>query len=42
MLLRDQSRRQNLGIAARDTIVDRLSLVQQAEHLARIYRECAT
>ena len=42
MLLRDQSRRQNLGIAARDTIVDRLSLVQQAEHLARIYRERAT
>ncbi len=41
MLLRDEGRRQNLGIAARDTIVDRLSLAQQAEHLARIYRECA-
>lgn len=41
MLLRDESRRQTMGLAARDTIVDRLTLTQQAEALARIYRECA-
>ena len=41
MLLRDEPRRNNLGIAARDTILDRLTLVQQAENLARIYRESA-
>ena len=40
-LLRDQVRRQNLGAAARDTILDRFTLQQQAENLARIYRECA-
>jgi glycosyltransferase involved in cell wall biosynthesis len=39
MLLRDESRRRNLGQAARDTILDRLTLKQQAEALARIYRE---
>ncbi len=41
LLLRDQPRRQNLGRAARDTILDRLTLAQQAETLARIYRESA-
>ena len=39
MLLRDESRRLNLGMAARDTILDRLTLAHQAESLARIYRE---
>lgn len=39
MLLRDESRRRNLGMAARDTILDRLTLAHQAESLARIYRE---
>jgi len=39
MLLRDESRRRNLGMAARDTILDRLTFAQQAESLARIYRE---
>jgi glycosyltransferase involved in cell wall biosynthesis len=39
MLLRDESRRHNLGMAARDTILDRLTLAHQAESLARIYRE---
>jgi len=39
MLLRDESRRHNLGIAARDTILDRLTLAHQAETLARIYRQ---
>jgi glycosyltransferase involved in cell wall biosynthesis len=39
MLLRDENRRRNLGVAARDTIVERFTLAQQAEHLARIYRE---
>ncbi len=41
MLLRDDSRRRNLGTAARDTVLDRLTLEQQAESLARIYRESA-
>ena len=41
MLLRDEPRRHNLGIAARDTILDRLTLELQAESLARIYREAA-
>ena len=40
MLLRDERRRQNLGAAARDTILERLTLAQQAESMARIYREC--
>jgi hypothetical protein len=39
MLLKDGLRRQNLGRAARDTILDRLTLADQAESLARIYRE---
>jgi teichuronic acid biosynthesis glycosyltransferase TuaC len=39
MLLRDESRRRNLGAAARDTILERFTLAQQAESLARIYRE---
>ncbi len=42
MLLRDKSRRQALGTAARDTVLDRFTLRQQAESLARIYRECVT
>ena len=41
MLLRDENMRRNLGRAARDTVLDRLTLEQQAEALARIYRECA-
>jgi glycosyltransferase involved in cell wall biosynthesis len=39
MLLRDAALRHNLGAAARDTILDKLTLAQQAESLARIYRE---
>jgi len=39
MLLRDEPRRRNLGAAARDTILERLTLAQQAETLVRIYRE---
>lgn len=39
MLLRDDIRRRNLGAAARDTILERLTLAHQAEMLARIYRE---
>jgi glycosyltransferase involved in cell wall biosynthesis len=39
MLLRDEPRRRSLGAAARDTILERLTLEQQAESLARIYRE---
>jgi teichuronic acid biosynthesis glycosyltransferase TuaC len=39
MLLRDESCRRNLGMAARDTVLDRLTLAHQAESLARIYRE---
>jgi glycosyltransferase involved in cell wall biosynthesis len=40
MLLRDERKRHNVGIRARDTILDRFTLKQQAENLARIYREC--
>jgi teichuronic acid biosynthesis glycosyltransferase TuaC len=40
ILLRDPSFRRNLGAAARDTILDRLTLAHQADGLARIYREC--
>jgi glycosyltransferase involved in cell wall biosynthesis len=40
MLLRDETRRRNLGAAARDTILERFTLSQQAESLVRIYREC--
>jgi hypothetical protein len=39
MLLRDEPRRHNLGAAARDTILERLTLAHQAESLARIFRE---
>jgi len=39
MLLRDEARRRALGAAARDTILERLTLAQQAENLVRIYRE---
>jgi len=39
MLLRDQNLRRNLGRAARDTILDRLTLAHHAEQMARIYRE---
>lgn len=39
MLLRDQKLRCNLGTAARDTILERLTLAGQAGSLARIYRE---
>jgi glycosyltransferase involved in cell wall biosynthesis len=41
MLLRDENRRSNLGAAARDTILERLTLDHQAETLLRIYREVA-
>jgi glycosyltransferase involved in cell wall biosynthesis len=41
MLLRDEGRRHNLGIAARDTVLESLTLSQQAEKLARIFRESA-
>lgn len=40
MLLGDKTLRENLGRAARDTILDRFTLAHQAESLARIYREC--
>lgn len=40
MLLHDEPRRRNLGNAARDTILERHTLAQQAETLIRIYREC--
>jgi len=39
MLLRDEPRRRNLGFAARDTVLERLTLAKQAETLERIYRE---
>ncbi len=39
MLLRDESLRRRVGTAARDTILERLTLARQAEDLARIYRE---
>jgi glycosyltransferase involved in cell wall biosynthesis len=41
MLLRDEARRSQIGAAARDTILEKLTLEQQAERLARIYRESA-
>jgi len=40
MLLRDDVSRRNLGSAARDTILERFTLADQAEILTRIYREC--
>jgi glycosyltransferase involved in cell wall biosynthesis len=39
MLLRDEPRRRSIGAAARDTILENLTLAQQAESLSRIYRE---
>lgn len=39
MLLRDESLRSNLGRLARETVLDRLTLQQQAESLSRIFRE---
>lgn len=39
LLLRDETRRNNLGAAARETILDGLTLAHQADSLARIYRE---
>lgn len=41
MLLRDERKRDSIGMTARDTILDRFTLAQQAQNLARIYRECA-
>ena len=41
MLLRDERKRQTIGLTARDTILDRFTLAHQADNLARIYRECA-
>jgi len=40
MLLRDKERCKNLGLAARDTILDGFTLAHQAERFLRIYREC--
>src|ERR1700736_2583889 len=40
MLLRDETRRRNIGTAARETILERFTLAHQAEDMARIYREC--
>ena len=40
MLLREPQHRKNLGLAARDTILDRFTVKQQAENLMRIYRDC--
>jgi len=40
MLLRDEALRRRLGLAARDTILERITLGHQAETLVRIYREC--
>lgn len=39
MLLREPQRRRSLGSAARDTVLERLTVEQQAENLKRIYRE---
>jgi len=41
VLLKDENWRQNLGRAARETILEGLTLEHQAERLARIYRESA-
>jgi glycosyltransferase involved in cell wall biosynthesis len=41
MLLRDKPRCDAIGSAARDTVLDRLTLAHQAENFARIYQECA-
>jgi len=39
MLLRDPALRRDIGIAARETILEKFTLAHQAENLARIYRE---
>jgi teichuronic acid biosynthesis glycosyltransferase TuaC len=41
VLLRDNSLRQRLGVAARETVIARLTLDHQARQLAEIYRGCA-
>jgi glycosyltransferase involved in cell wall biosynthesis len=41
MLLKDETRRCDISIAARDTILDRFTLAHQAESLLRIYYEAA-
>jgi len=40
MLLRDEASRRNVGVRARETVLDGFTLAHQAERLARIYREC--
>jgi hypothetical protein len=40
VLLREESCRRNIGMAARDTIRDRLTPAHQAENLTRIYTQC--
>lgn len=42
MLLRNEPARRQMGDAARNTILERFTLAQQAENLVRVYRECAT
>ena len=39
ILLREPQRHLNMGATGRDTVLDRLTVEQQAENLARIYRE---
>jgi teichuronic acid biosynthesis glycosyltransferase TuaC len=39
MLLHEPDRRRDLGAAARDTILDRLTVEHRSQNLARIYRE---
>ncbi|HLV85640.1 MAG TPA: glycosyltransferase [Candidatus Sulfotelmatobacter sp.] len=41
MLLRDEKLRRLLGTTARETILERLTLADQAQNLARIFRETA-
>jgi glycosyltransferase involved in cell wall biosynthesis len=40
MLLRDESMRRKISLAARNTILERLTSSQQAENLVRVYLEC--
>jgi glycosyltransferase involved in cell wall biosynthesis len=40
-LLRDQNVRQRIGASARAVVLDRLTLSDQAERLAEVYRRCA-
>jgi glycosyltransferase involved in cell wall biosynthesis len=40
MLLRNESMRRKIGIAARNTILERLTSSRQAENLVRVYLEC--